>query len=208
MRKPYVWPTRDEWAAQAEYSVRTSCYLHERVSPNPLHWITAEELAETRTLIAEILPIARRGLNRAIRPLLAEFADQPKSGGFYDWYDTLTPERFARFEEYQSLRSHRTHLNASARESAHDWNDVQHLAVLWSRIRSAADKVGAAPELVQRLGEISAKMVAARDAAAEADLANSVAKRIAERNSDAGWAKELKRRAEIDAGGYVTVHRL
>jgi len=62
-----TWPTREGWAAKAEHSVRTACYLSQRVSSNPTTWITEAELTEARALVVQIIKATRAALTRAGR---------------------------------------------------------------------------------------------------------------------------------------------
>lgn len=206
MKKP--WPSREEWAAQAEYAVRTACYPRERVSPDPASWLTAEERQDARDLLALIHPAARRLLHRAIRPLRTEFSDAPTGIGYYDWAEALPAERRTRWEEFVSLRDHRSHLNAAIRATAGDWTNVDSLAFSWGQIMRAAQAVHAAAEQVDRLAWIQRCMLTDRNQAAEEALAAAIARSIAERNTDAGWERELARRARIDAGPLVTFQTL
>lgn len=60
-----TWPTRTEWAAKAEYSVRTACYHSQWVSSEPRTWLTDTELAEIRTLTVAVVKATRTALTRA-----------------------------------------------------------------------------------------------------------------------------------------------
>lgn len=165
------WPTREEWAAKAEHSVRTACYTNQRVSSSPTAWLTDAELAEARTLAVQIIKATRTALTRAGR------ADE------------------------------RPALNKAGRRAAYEYADIDELGQEWSRIAGIADSVQAAPEATNRLSDLVVKMLTARDAAAQADLAAAIERTIAVRNTDEGWAIELERRARIDAGPVVTIYR-
>lgn len=165
-----TWPTREEWAAKAEYSVRTACYLSQRVSSNPTAWITDAELAEARQLAEKVIRATRTALTKAGR------ADQ------------------------------RTAINAAGRRARSEYADVDTLAAMWGRIGATALSVQAAPGIGDRLADIAARMVSARDKAAEQDLAAAIERAIARRNTDEGWAQELERRASIKAGPVITRH--
>lgn len=56
-----------------------------------------------------------------------------------------------------------------------------------------------------RLHDLEAKYEQARRKAADEALKAAIAREIARRNSDEGWAKELERRARIDAS-FITTH--
>lgn len=95
-------------------------------------------------------------------------------------------------------------INAHGRNAAQDWADVQDLSFDWERIVSIASSVGAAHDQVVRLYELRGRMVRRRDEAAQAAEDKAVADAIAARNSDAGWVKELQRRARIERGPMLT----
>jgi len=98
----------------------------------------------------------------------------------------------------------RPDLNAHGREAAKDWTDVNGIAYSWKRIARIARSVEAAPEKVERLTALSTQMTDSRDKAAQAAEEKAVADTIASRNSDAGWAKELERRARFERGPQLT----
>jgi hypothetical protein len=99
-------------------------------------------------------------------------------------------------------------LNAHGRDAARDWADVQQLSFDWGRIVTLARSVEAATDQVARLSALAALMAQRRDAAASAAEEEAVARAIATRNSDSGWAKELERRARIERGPMLTVHTI
>lgn len=98
----------------------------------------------------------------------------------------------------------RPDLNTHGREAAQDWNDVNTLVFRWGQIARIARSVEAASEKVERLAALSAQMVDSRDKAAQTAEDKAVAETIASRNSDAGWAKELERRARVERGPQLT----
>lgn len=98
----------------------------------------------------------------------------------------------------------RPDLNTHGREAAQDWNDVNTLVFCWGQIARIARSVEAASEKVERLAALSAQMVDSRDKAAQTAEDKAVAETIASRNSDAGWAKELERRARVERGPQIT----
>lgn len=165
------WPTREEWAAKAEHSVRTACYLTQRVTANPAAWLTDAELTEARTLTTQIVKATRAALTRAGRA-----DDRPM-------------------------------LNKYGRSAANQYADVDDLARAWGHIGSIAKSVHATADQVEQLDALAAKMLTARNSAAQADLDAAIEKAIAVRNTDEGWQQELERRARIDAGPVVTYHR-
>lgn len=97
----------------------------------------------------------------------------------------------------------RTDLNAHGREAAETW-DVNELNYCWKSITRMANSVAAAPEEAQRLAALSTQMIEARDETAQGAEDKAVAEAIARRNSDAGWVKELERRARFERGPQLT----
>ncbi|MFC5996916.1 hypothetical protein ACFQE5_22150 [Pseudonocardia hispaniensis] len=62
------WPTREQWAANAEKAVRHACYPHQRV-PEDLHtWADQDD----RDLLARRAVEARRACNRIARTLAGD----------------------------------------------------------------------------------------------------------------------------------------
>lgn len=98
----------------------------------------------------------------------------------------------------------RADLNAHGREAAEDCADVNALSFCWKQIARIATSVDAAPEKTERLTALAAQMIGNRDQAAQAAEDKAVAEAIARRNSDAGWAKELERRARFERGPQLT----
>lgn len=98
----------------------------------------------------------------------------------------------------------RSTLNAHGREAACDWAEVNDLSYAWGHIVSIAQSVQAVPEQTDRLAALGGQMVQRRDEAAKAAEEMAVADAIASRKTDAGWAKELERRARIERGPMVT----
>jgi hypothetical protein len=99
----------------------------------------------------------------------------------------------------------RVSLNAYGRGVANSYASVDQLGTDAARVMSIARQVDAAPELVAQLDALITAMVTARDTAADAELNAAIARAINTRNTDEGWAKELERRARIDAGPMVTM---
>lgn len=167
MTRTANWPSREEWAAKAEHAARTQCFTWQRVSGDPDAWLTADELAEARSLAVVIVKATRTALTKAGRA------------------------------------AERSDLNAHGREGAEAW-DVNDLNYCWKNITRIAASVDAAPEASRRLADLSTQMVDSRDRAAQTAEDQAVAEAIARRNTDAGWAKELERRARFERGPQLT----
>lgn len=95
-------------------------------------------------------------------------------------------------------------LNGYGRDAAIDWAEINDLTYNWGQIASIARSVEAAPEQVARLSELCTQMTQRRDDAAKAAEDAAIARTVAERNTDTGWAKELERRARIERGPMLT----
>ena len=178
-----VWPSREEWAAKAEHSVRTACYPAQRVSNQPAAWLTAEQLTEAAGLVDQIVKAGRREINRRLRSTGSE-------------------------TERAALLGHRSQLNAAAREARQYLPEVDELAHAWGRILQVSRALGVAAEETRHLDALCCVMWQSRNDAAWEALQAAIDRTVAERNSDAGWAKELKRRARVEAGPTVTIHHI
>jgi hypothetical protein len=178
----YTWPTREEWAAKAEHSVRTSCYTSQRVSDFPSEWLTFDQLMEARRLVASIVKATRPAINREARAARAD-ADE---------------------ERLRIVLGARAQLNDGNKYSLALYREAGRLAQAWTNIAGAARTAGTDGPEADRLNSLAVEMLANRDTAAKADLAAAIEREVAKRNSDEGWAAELERRARIDAGPVIT----
>lgn len=95
-------------------------------------------------------------------------------------------------------------LNDHNRRANDEYADVDDAAGGWSQIARIARSVEALPEGAARLTELSDQMRRVRDAAGDAAEEQAVAKAVAARATDAGWAKELERRARTERGPQLT----
>lgn len=168
MPRTISWPTREEWAAKAAHSERTSCHAHERVSSDPADWLPSEQYDEARNIAAKVVRATRIALGKADRT--ADRAD----------------------------------LNNANRAAHNDYSDVNDVTYGWSQIVRYARSVNVLAQDVDRLDALKNTMQTARDTAAKDAEDAAVARVVAERNSDAGWAKELQRRARIERGPMLT----
>lgn len=112
-----TWPTREEWAAAAEHSVRTACYPLERVPEGAEHYLTADELAEMDRLYVDLSTAARAPLTAEIKRLQALLpAPIPaKPLERARWHDGLTGEQRAAWQALQNLRNARLEVGRRAR---------------------------------------------------------------------------------------------
>lgn len=182
-----MWPSRAEWAAFAEHAVRTACYPLERVPEGAEHYLTPEEYAERERLFVEVSTAARPILTREINRLAA----LP--------LDVSTGSRLS------VLRNARLHIGRRARGEP----EPRRGSAL-----SAPDPTVLSTEVADllrdlpgwdRLHQLETRYEHARQEAADQAVRDAVAREIARRNSDEGWAKELERRARID-GSFITTH--
>ncbi|MCX5209762.1 hypothetical protein OG689_10750 [Kitasatospora sp. NBC_00240] len=202
-----TWPTREEWAAKAEYSVRTACLPNERVSSNPADWLTADEINEARTLIPAIVKATRASLNRQIKQVRGQLGHIPTGVGYYDWYENLPADQKNLADQHDRLLSARRQLNSESKRALYEYAPVDDLLIAWGRIGGAAAHANAAQAETDRLNVLQHALADRRSAAAEQALADAIERTVARRSTDEGWAAELERRAGIDAGPLVTYHR-
>lgn len=199
-----MWPSREEWAADAARWARTACYPLERVPEEAEHYLTSDEVAEMWRLHMAVSAAARPVLTAEIDRLNATLP-QPvptRVADRIDWCDRATPEQMAAHQRMSTLKHIRRDVGrvASGRTDplAGRWNpfDFTVLAKQSAGLLSGLDGWS-------RLAELDTKWETSRQEAADQALAEAVACEVAKRNSDEGWAKELKRRARID-GDHLT----
>ncbi|MEU9405065.1 hypothetical protein AB0E08_05055 [Streptomyces sp. NPDC048281] len=201
-------PTREEWAAKAEYHTRTACMPYERVSRRPEDWLSADEMTELRSLIQPVLKTARRHLNRLIRPIAAEFADEPTGEGWYAWHDGLTDDQRERGTQLRTLRGVRSSLNHGARRASSDYADVDDLIHgLGSVVYAAKTHVTEECPEADRLAELREALAERRDAAAHEATEEAVRREVARRQTDEAWTKQVKRWDDFDRTGGITIIR-
>lgn len=98
----------------------------------------------------------------------------------------------------------RADLNDANRAAINDYADVNDVTFGWSTIVRYARSADVLPVETERLDALKEAMRTARDTAAQAAEDAAVAQAMAERNTDAGWAKELERRARVERGPMLT----
>ncbi|UBU11616.1 hypothetical protein [Nonomuraea gerenzanensis] len=189
-----TWPTREEWAAGAEDAVRTQCYPWQRVPESVEHYLTPAEVAERdqfdRDLSAATRPVVATEIKRLKATLPS--ARPTKVMEAFHWYEALDPQGQETEQRIQILERVRTALYHRARGIAADDRES---------VFSVPDMVTNQTEL-KRLDALNTKHSRLRDKAIEQALHEAIAREVAHRNSDEGWAAELERRARIDA--YLT----
>lgn len=201
----YMWPSREEWAAAAEHSVRTACYPLERVPEGAENYLTSGEVAEMDRLYVELSTSARAPLTAEIKRLqsLLPWPPPPKPAERSAWFYALNEQQQRDWQKIQELRNARLDIGRRA-------NGQTYRLITW--LRSPLDYSVLSPvaapfvpdqDELGRLADLEAKYASLRQSAADDALAAAIAREVAQRNSDEGWAKELERRARIDGGTHL-----
>lgn len=204
----YPWPSREEWAAKAEYSVRTFCTPHERLDralPGA-DWSTLALDVEMEELAMMAATAARPLLTAEIGRLRALFPDRPpKSHARGLWFCDLDGGRYEDACNLGALEELRR-LTARAVRAGR-WGTVAwELGRVYDNYPAVTLPAEAAAAVL-RMRAIGEEISARRNAAANRMVDAAVAVEIERRATDEGWAKELERRARIDDGPLVTIHR-
>lgn len=203
-----TWPTREQWAAAAEHSVRSLCLPLERVPAGHEHYLTPHELAEMDALYVALSVAVRAPLTAEIKRLkgLLPAPIPAKPIDRSHWYDALTDDQQAAWQSLRDLRNARLDIGRRAKGQTDQM-------IGWARfpLSSSVLSPEAAPfvpdtEGLARLSELEGKYTRLREQAAQDALAEAVKEAVRVRNSDEGWAKELERRRQIDGGPIVTYH--
>jgi len=189
-----VWPTREEWEADAERATRFACFGWERL-PDGLDFTTAAEAAERERLLAELellKPAVCRALDARITELRADFPDRPRAGkARIAWMLDLEGDAYqmachlVMYEQSRSgLRTGKTHVLGVLR-THYLLEDA-----LWRPAH-------------RRMVLLHNKAQLRRDQAAALAEQAAVDAEIARRRTDEAWLQQLERRARID-GPRVT----
>lgn len=199
------WPSREEWAAAAEHSVRTACYPLERVPEGVEHYLTADEAEELDRLQIDLSEAARSALTREIKRLRDLLPPRPTGvSKRLAWYATLTRDQQETAQHLGTLEYARTDVGrrargeTSARSAWYDNVACHHHVTDGVVAPFVEDR-----ESLERLVFLETRYKTLRHHAAMGALADAIAREVAKRNSDEGWAKELERRARIDGGSHV-----
>lgn len=202
-----TWPTREEWAAAAEHSIRTACMPLERVPEGAEHYLSTVEFAEMNDLYVALSTAVRAPLTAEIKRLHSLLPPIPaKPLERAHWYDGLTSEQQVAWQALQDLRNARLEIGRRAKGQTYK-------LIGW--YRSPLDSSVLSPDVaplvadqdgLARLAELEAKYIRLREQAAQVIEAAAIAKAIEVRNSDEGWAKELERRQWIDGDPVITHH--
>ena len=203
----YPWPSREEWAAKAEQWVRTFCTPDERLEQAfpGAHWPTLAEDTEMEELATSAAKATRPLLTVEIQRLKGLLPDRPPKGrARADWFIGLEGERWKNACDLAGLEGIRSSIARAVRDE--HWGTIAwELGRLYDNypgITLPADVVAA----VDRLRAIGFAVHARRAKEADRLVEEAVAREVAKRATDEGWAKELERRARIDSGPLVTIH--
>lgn len=204
----YPWPSREEWAAKAEYAVRTFCTPHERLDQAfpGAHWPTLAEDTEMEELATTAAKTVRPLLTAEIGRLRELLSDRPAKGrARADWFCGLEGKPWKDACNLAGLEGIRATLARAVRDE--HWGTIaSELGRVYDNypdITLPADVVAA----VDRLRAIGFAINRRINEMAERLVDEAVGAEVAKRATDEGWAKELERRARIDGGPMVTVHR-
>ncbi|WP_031166007.1 hypothetical protein [Streptosporangium roseum] len=200
-----LWPTREEWAAAAEHSVRTACMPLERVAEGAEHYLSTTEFAELNGLYVTLSAAVRAPLTAEIKRLQA-LLPSPIPHRPLDrarWYDALTAEQQSAWQALQALRNARLEIGRRAQGQTYTLIGWLRSSLKYSVLSPQVAPFVVDVEGLRRLAELEAKYTQLREQAAQVVEAAAIAKAIEVRNSDEGWAKELERRARIDDGPVV-----
>lgn len=201
-----AWPSRKEWQAKAEYAVRTSETMYERldrIQPDTNWWSLGEE-SELEELASSAAPEMRRLLTAEINRLRARMPERPAPGRErISWFVALEDEAYDNACNLGALEGMRTEVQRARQKQT--WGEV-----VWhlGRLRSHYPAVILPKDLLaahDRMAELTASADERRKEAAVAAEQAAVDKEIARRATDEAWAKELKRRARIDSPRVIRV---
>jgi predicted transcriptional regulator len=193
------WPSREEWQAKAEYAVRTSCTMYERLDraqPDTC-WSSLAEDVEMEELARPAAAELRRLLTAEINRLRALLPDRPKNTKpRVAWFVALEGKRYEDACNLSSLEVMRTDIQRAVRNEA--WGRVTwHLGRVrkYPAIRLTDDLLAAH----DRMEELSAAATERRRAAAQAIEDAAVAREVARRATDEAWEQELERRRQVES---------
>ncbi|MEV8638959.1 hypothetical protein AB0395_45625 [Streptosporangium sp. NPDC051023] len=203
-----VWPSREEWAAAAERSVRTACMPLERVPEGAEHYLTADEVAEMDRLHVSLSASVRTPLTAEIKRLQRQLPWPPPAKPLdrSRWHDGLTADQQAAWQRLCELRNARLDVGRRAKGQTDQLIGWVRFPLEHSVLSADVAPLVPDAEALARLAELEAKYGRLREQAAQDALDAAIARTVAERNSDEGWARELERRARIDGGPVVYAH--
>lgn len=206
----YAWPSREEWAAKAEYAVRTFCTPDERLEQAlpGANWMTLSQEEEMETLATAAAKSVRPLLTAEIARLRLLLPDRPaRTHARGLWFVELEGERYEAACNLGALEEMRRSIARAVRQE--NW-----VMIAWETGRLCDHYPAVTPptevaEAVGRMRAIDGEVRARRTAKAAEFTDAAVAAEIERRASDAGWEQELERRARIDgARNGVTIHRI
>jgi hypothetical protein len=201
-----VWPSREEWQAKAEYAVRTSCTMYERLDRVQGHtdWSTLAEDQEAEDLAFAAAGTLRSLLTAEIDELRQLLPDRPKTAHQRGkWAVALGEEAYETAINLGALEQIRTELHRA--RAAKNWREI---AWQLGRVRHSYSAIQLPARLIEaddRLQVIFDRMDTRRRKAAEEVEQAAVDREIARRATDQAWAEEMERRAAIDHPRVIRV---
>lgn len=190
------WPTREEWQAKAEYSVRTLCTRWERI-PEGTRFITDAEEAEAIVWAVDAAKRVRPALTAEINRLRALVPDRPeKSRERTAWLCNLPEGRWEVATNLSALEEMRRTVARAARE-----NDWGHIAFTLGRLHRGYARImldTGLDDVYERLASLAVAVDARREAEARRLEDEAIAREVALRATDEGWQKELEWRARVE----------
>lgn len=196
----HQWPSRAEWQAKAEYAVRTSCTMYERLDrlqPGTV-WSSLGEDIEMEELAKPAAAQLRRLLTAEIGRLRAKLPDRPTNSRLRAaWFVALEGERYEDACNLGSLEQMRAALQKEVRNGA--WGGV---AWQLGRVRQHYRAIQLPDDVLaahDRMQELSGSAQERRRVAAQAAEDAAVAREVARRATDEAWEKELERRVRVES---------
>lgn len=192
-----VWPSRQEWVAKAEQSVRTRCSMYERL-PEGQEFATDAETAEGQELARIVAKAARPLLTAEVKRLEQLLGDRPKAGrARIDWFLALDDGRYRLAGDLAALEEIRRELARDVKARA--WRGVE-----WQlgRIRKHYPAIVLDTETLATLDVLEALAAVVdnrRRAEARRLQGEAVAREVARRATDEAWAQELEWRASVES---------
>lgn len=201
-----VWPSREEWQAKAEYAVRTSCTMYQRLDrlQPDTRWTSLGEDTELAELGPDVARHVRTLLNAEIRRLSAALPDRPKEGKQRSaWFVALEGQAYEDACNLGSLQEIRLDMQRSSRKG--QWGGIA-----WhvGRLRKSYAQIVLPVSVLEAHDRMQALFDASdtrRKGAAMAAQQAAVDAEIARRATDQAWRQELERRADIDSPRVIRV---
>lgn len=201
-----AWSSREEWQAQAEHAVRTSCTKFERLErqqPNT-NWFFLAEEQEFEELAGPAAAELRVLLTAEIDRLRALLPDRPTKGRARNaWFVTLEGQAYEDACNLGALEEMRRNVQRARREG--HW---AHVSWELSRVRQHYTQITLPDHVLRahdRLLLLQSAAEKRHEEAADAAENAAIEREVARRATDEAWAKELERRAAVDHPRVIRV---